>query len=83
MGLKLWTVEEVERAAILRAWQECDYEAVRTADVLGIGRTTLYRKLREYGVTRAMAMVARRNLLTPETSAQLDSLMASHPFFPE
>ncbi|WP_231581560.1 sigma-54-dependent transcriptional regulator [Silvibacterium bohemicum] len=41
---------EVERTAILQALHELHGDKLATAKLLGIGKTTLYRKLKEYGV---------------------------------
>jgi DNA-binding NtrC family response regulator len=40
---------EVERQAILGAVEQLNGDKLRAAKLLGIGKTTLYRKLREYG----------------------------------
>lgn len=44
----LQTLAEVERQHILRVLDACDGSQVEAARVLGIGRNTLWRKLREY-----------------------------------
>ncbi len=44
------TLAQVEREHILRALQECGGQPTKAAKLLGIGRTTLYRKLKEYGL---------------------------------
>jgi two-component system response regulator HydG len=41
---------EMERQAILRALEYTKGDRVMAAHLLGIGRTTLYRKLKEYGI---------------------------------
>lgn len=43
------TIVEVERRAILLAIIRCKGNKVRAADKLGMGKTTLYKKLRVYG----------------------------------
>ncbi|HMV68401.1 MAG TPA: sigma-54 dependent transcriptional regulator [Myxococcota bacterium] len=48
--MRLPTLAEVEREHILRVLQATGGHHVEAAEVLGIGRTTLWRKLREYGV---------------------------------
>jgi two-component system response regulator HydG len=41
---------DVERAHVLRVLERCGGSQPEAARALGIGRTTLWRKLREYGV---------------------------------
>ena len=41
------TMAEVERAMILAAYQKSNRRPLEAARLLGIGKTTLYRKLRE------------------------------------
>jgi transcriptional regulator with PAS, ATPase and Fis domain len=41
---------DVEKRAILRAVEHLDGNKLTAAKLLGIGKTTLYRKLKEYGV---------------------------------
>jgi transcriptional regulator of acetoin/glycerol metabolism len=41
---------EMERRAILNALEYTKGDRVMAAQLLGIGRTTLYRKLKEYGI---------------------------------
>jgi transcriptional regulator of acetoin/glycerol metabolism len=41
-------LEELERRAILRALRESGGDKLRAARLLGIGKTTLYRKLKQY-----------------------------------
>jgi transcriptional regulator of acetoin/glycerol metabolism len=49
-GRRLRRIEKVERAAIVRALQEVDGNKTRAAELLEIGRATLYRKIRAYGL---------------------------------
>jgi two-component system, NtrC family, response regulator HydG len=44
------TLEEVEQAYIERVWQESAGNHSRAARILGIDRTTLYNKLKRYGL---------------------------------
>jgi two-component system response regulator HydG len=44
------TLTEVERAHILQTLERCGWNHSRTAEVLGIGRTSLWRKLKEYQI---------------------------------
>jgi two-component system response regulator HydG len=46
---ELTTLDEMERRAILRALRETNGDKLAAARLLGIGKTTLYRKLKEYG----------------------------------
>jgi transcriptional regulator of acetoin/glycerol metabolism len=41
---------ELEKRAILHALEVTKGDRTLAADLLGIGRTTLYRKLKEYGL---------------------------------
>jgi DNA-binding NtrC family response regulator len=47
---KLKTLAEQERDAILSAIRQLNGDKLQAARVLGIGKTTLYRKLKEYGI---------------------------------
>jgi transcriptional regulator of acetoin/glycerol metabolism len=47
------TMAEVERAMIVAAYQRSNHKPLEAARLLGIGKTTLYRKLREMGQTAA------------------------------
>ena len=42
---------DLEREAILGAIRTLDGDKLQAAKLLGIGKTTLYRKLKEYGIT--------------------------------
>jgi two-component system response regulator HydG len=62
------SLEAYERAAIDRAMRECDGDASAAARRLGIGRSTLYRKLVKHGRHPARARGAkRRRTLAPPT----------------
>ena len=45
---ELVPLEELERRAILRALRESGGDKLLAARLLGIGKTTLYRKLKQY-----------------------------------
>jgi len=45
-----WSLRGVEEALIRRVVEECDGNRSRAARELGINRTTLYKKLRSYGI---------------------------------
>ena len=44
------SLAETEKACIVQTLERCGWNYSRTADALGIGRTTLWRKLKEYGI---------------------------------
>ncbi len=48
-------LEELERRAILRALRESGGDKLAAARLLGIGKTTLYRKLKQYDAQSAVA----------------------------
>ncbi len=50
-GSRILPLAEVEKQTILRALERLNGDKVMTARVLGIGKTTLYRKLKEYGMS--------------------------------
>jgi len=47
---ELTTLAEMERQAILGAIRTLNGDKLQAAKLLGIGKTTLYRKLKEYGI---------------------------------
>lgn len=49
---ELTTIEEMERRFILRALRETNGDKLAAPRLLGIGKTTLYRKLKQYGPER-------------------------------
>ena len=50
------SLDEIERAHILRILEECGGNQSRAADVLNIDRVTLHHKLKRYGWTRTPAV---------------------------
>ncbi|HEV2501011.1 MAG TPA: sigma-54 dependent transcriptional regulator [Terriglobia bacterium] len=44
------TLEDLERRAIVNALETAGGDRLRAAKLLGIGKTTIYRKLKEYGI---------------------------------
>jgi two-component system response regulator HydG len=44
------TLADLERDAILSAIRTLNGDKLQAAKLLGIGKTTLYRKLKEYGI---------------------------------
>jgi len=49
------TLEEVERAHILKVLEACNWNQSRAARILRIDRVTLYNKIKKYGFKRAGA----------------------------
>ena len=47
---KIQRLEDLERNAIIRVVRETNGNKLQAAELLGIGKTTLYRKLHEYGI---------------------------------
>src|SRR5438309_954236 len=47
---RILPLAELEKQAILNALQQLNGDKLMTARALGIGKTTLYRKLKEYGI---------------------------------
>ena len=54
---RIQTLSELEKQAIVSALNQLDGDKLMTAKMLGIGKTTLYRKLKEYGITDRWALV--------------------------
>jgi two-component system, NtrC family, response regulator HydG len=52
------TLEDIERAHILRVLEDCGGNQTRAAEVLDIDRVTLHNKLKKYGWSRASVAVA-------------------------
>jgi DNA-binding NtrC family response regulator len=46
------TLEDIEKAHILKVLEECNWNQTRTAEVLDIDRVTLHNKLKKYGWSR-------------------------------
>jgi len=46
------TLDEMEKAHILRVLEECSYNQTKAADVLDIDRVTLHHKIKRYGWSR-------------------------------
>jgi len=59
-------LEEVERYAILDALKKTKGDRGAAAHFLGIGRTTLYRKLKEYGLPGPATSSGRERASPPE-----------------
>jgi DNA-binding NtrC family response regulator len=52
---RILPLAELEKQAILEALQQLNGDKLMTARALGIGKTTLYRKLKEYGINHWVA----------------------------
>ena len=50
------TIAEMEKHAILNTLRQLNGDKLTAARLLGIGKTTLYRKLKEYGIAEGPAM---------------------------
>ena len=48
--MSIRTLASVERELIIDALEECNGDRVEASRQLGIGKTTMYRKLREWGI---------------------------------
>ena len=64
-GHKIMPLALVERQAILNALNQLNGDKLVTAKRLGIGKTTLYRKLKEYGITDRWAMSVVEEVCEP------------------
>ncbi len=58
------TLDDLERRAVLQALETAGGDRQRAAKLLGIGKTTIYRKLKEYGVDEVVSA-------TPDTTEGL------------
>jgi len=58
------SLDEIERAHILRVLEECGGNQSRAADVLDIDRVTLHHKLKRYGWTRTRRKVGTDDLMS-------------------
>ena len=50
-AVQVKALADLEREAILGAIRTLNGDKLQAAKLLGIGKTTLYRKLKEYGIT--------------------------------
>jgi two-component system response regulator HydG len=53
LTVEVRSIAEMEKQAILSTLRQLNGDKLAAARLLGIGKTTLYRKLKEYGVTDA------------------------------
>ena len=54
MDASILTIAEMEKQAILNTLRQLNGDKLTAARLLGIGKTTLYRKLKEYGIDEAL-----------------------------
>ncbi len=52
-GRGIVSIAEMEKQAILETIRQLNGDKLMAARLLGIGKTTLYRKLKEYGIAEA------------------------------
>lgn len=60
---------ELEKQAIIAALHQLQGDKLMTAKLLGIGKTTLYRKLKEYGIVDRWGIMITRNESNPSAQA--------------
>ena len=58
-GTTVVRLDETERREILTALERTNWHQGKTADLLGISPSTLYRRLREYNITKRMVRAQR------------------------
>ncbi len=54
-GSELRSLEDVEKAHILRVLQDCNWNQTRAAEILDIDRVTLHHKIKRYGWSKQTA----------------------------
>ena len=47
------TLDEIEKIYIIKILDKCDWKCKIAAKLLGIDRTTIYRKMKKYGIKRS------------------------------
>ena len=62
-------ISKMEKHAILRAVEETNGDRMMAAELLGISKTTLYRKLKEYGLSEESD--SDTHLVSPSNSAEV------------
>ena len=62
-------LQDLERRAIKEALDACGGDRVRAAKLLGIGKTTIYRKLKEYGLAQEEEGQEENAPVTPSTGS--------------
>ena len=65
-------IAAVERHAILKALQQTNGDKIMAAKLLGVGKTTLYRKLKEYSVDANSEPIVSLSTSPPDSTASPD-----------
>jgi transcriptional regulator of acetoin/glycerol metabolism len=55
-GPEILPLEELERRAILQALEATGGDRLRAAKLLGIGKTTIYRKIKHFGLAKVLPL---------------------------
>ncbi|PYV18602.1 MAG: sigma-54-dependent Fis family transcriptional regulator [Acidobacteria bacterium] len=55
-GTEILPLDELARRAILQALEATGGDRLRAAKLLGIGKTTIYRKIRQYGLEKILSL---------------------------
>jgi DNA-binding NtrC family response regulator len=53
LPLPLWNLDNIEKIVIEKCFAQCSYNITKTAELLGITRSTLYSKLKKHGIFSA------------------------------
>jgi Bacterial regulatory protein, Fis family len=74
------TLEEVQREHITAVWEACGGQTMKAAKILGMGKTTMYRRLKKYGIRlewaprcKSVPIVHRPYLWLPRTQAEVET----------
>lgn len=65
-GNEARTLDDIERAHILRVLEECGGNQTHAAQVLDIDRVTLYNKLKRYGWKRPHSELSHEEMVSPD-----------------
>lgn len=61
---RIQPMEEIEKREVLRAVMNCHGDAIRAAKALKIGKTTMYRKLKQWGyILEEQLLLAQASVL--------------------
>ncbi len=67
---RIVSLAEMEKHAILTALEQLNGDKIMTAKLLGLGKTTLYRKLKEYGIAQSVAPSNGAKPVTPSNGTK-------------